>query len=111
MRRRFIHSVGNPVPERNAIVDPRPRLAAAAAGLFFAIALCAFSARAQTPNPYLVGSWGPVIAWPHIAISVAELADGRVLSWSSTQADAISSNAELTHAAVHRPGTGAFQIG
>jgi hypothetical protein len=29
------------------------------------------------PDARVVGSWGSLIAWPHIAISVAQLADGR----------------------------------
>ena len=31
----------------------------------------------------VLGSWGPVINWPHIPVSAANLADGRVLTWAS----------------------------
>ena len=58
------------------------------------------------PDPRLVGSWGPVIAWPHVAITAAALADGRVLTWSSTETNAFPSSSELTRAAVYRPGRG-----
>jgi len=30
------------------------------------------------PSPNLMGSWGPVLAWPHIPISIANLPDGRI---------------------------------
>ncbi|MGB5325843.1 MAG: NPCBM/NEW2 domain-containing protein, partial [Pseudomonadales bacterium] len=57
----------------------------------------------------LYGQWGPVIAWPHIAISAANLPDGRVLSWSSTETNAFpSGGAEFTHASVFDPQTLAF---
>ncbi len=54
------------------------------------------------------GSWGPVIQWPHIAISAANLPDGRVLSWSSTETNAFPSGATFTHASVFDPATGTF---
>jgi len=64
---------------------------------------------AGTPDPRVVGSWGPVIQWPHIAISVAALTDGRVLTWSSTETNAFPSSTELTHAAIFDPSSGTFQ--
>ncbi len=60
------------------------------------------------PNPFLVGSWSPVISWPHIAITAATLPDGRVLSWSSTETDSFPSNREFTHASLFDPSTLAF---
>ncbi|MBT8151559.1 MAG: NPCBM/NEW2 domain-containing protein, partial [Gammaproteobacteria bacterium] len=65
---------------------------------------------ALVPNsPATNGSWGPVINWPHIAISAANLADGRVLSWSSTETNAFPSGGpEYTHASVFDPQTLAF---
>jgi YVTN family beta-propeller protein len=62
------------------------------------------------PNPSIAGSWGPVIAWPHIAITAAVLTDGRVLTWSSTETNAFPNSTELTRAAVFDPGTTTFQI-
>src|SRR4029453_17026740 len=61
------------------------------------------------PDPRIVGSWGPVITWPHIPITAAALADGRVLTWSSTETNAFPSSTEITHAAVYDPGAGTFQ--
>ena len=55
------------------------------------------------------GEWGPVIAWPHIAISAASLPDGRVLTWSSTEVHSFPANREFTHAAIFDPTTLQFQ--
>ncbi len=49
------------------------------------------------------GEWGDVIEWPHIAISAANLPDGRVLTWSSTETNAFPADREFTHAAVFNP--------
>ncbi len=54
------------------------------------------------------GQWGPVIQWPHIAISAANLPDGRVLTWSSTETNAFPANREFTHSAVFDPLTQTF---
>jgi len=65
---------------------------------------------APSPDPRSEGSWGPVIPWPHIAISAAELADGRVLTWSSNEANDFRNNdREESRAALYDPATGAFQ--
>ena len=61
------------------------------------------------PNKADIGDWGPVITWPHIAISAANLPDGRVLTWSSTETDSFPSNREFTHSAVFDPGNNTFQ--
>ena len=55
------------------------------------------------------GSWGPVIQWPEIAISAANLPDGRVLSWSSTETNAFPSGPTFTHASIFDPETETFQ--
>ncbi|MEO1574628.1 MAG: PA14 domain-containing protein, partial [Pseudomonadota bacterium] len=60
------------------------------------------------PDATRLGEWGPVIQWPHIAISAANLPDGRVLTWSSTETNAFPANREFTHAAVFDPATGTF---
>ncbi len=54
-------------------------------------------------DPADYGLWGPVITWPHIAISAANLPDGRVLSWSSTETNAFPSGPTFTHASVFDP--------
>lgn len=55
-----------------------------------------------------IGEWGAVIPWPEIAISAANLPDGRVVTWSSTETNAFPSNTEFTHASVFDPVTGGF---
>ncbi|NNL57221.1 MAG: hypothetical protein HKO71_05680 [Pseudomonadales bacterium] len=56
-----------------------------------------------------VGEWGAVIQWPHIAITAANLPDGRVLSWSSTETNAFPSGGpEFTHASVFDPQSETF---
>nr|MDJ0794805.1 PA14 domain-containing protein [Woeseiaceae bacterium] len=60
------------------------------------------------PSVADAGEWGPVITWPHIAISAANLPDGRVLTWSSTETNAFPSNREFTHSAVFNPADNTF---
>ncbi|MFK7794194.1 MAG: Ig-like domain-containing protein [Gammaproteobacteria bacterium] len=55
------------------------------------------------------GEWGPVIAWPHIAISAANLPDGRILTWSSTETNEFPANREYTHSAIFDPSNNTFQ--
>ena len=59
-------------------------------------------------DPAVSGRWGPVIAWPEIAITAATLPDGRVLTWSSTETNAFPSNREFTHASVFDPADASF---
>ena len=37
------------------------------------------------PDLSLVGQWGPVIAWPHVPVSMANLPNGKILSWSGSE--------------------------
>ncbi|MFO0688587.1 MAG: NPCBM/NEW2 domain-containing protein [Myxococcota bacterium] len=62
----------------------------------------------MSSNPAVIGSWGPVIPWPEIAISAAMLPDGKVLTWSSTEIDAFPEFNEFSHASVFDPATGTF---
>ena len=56
------------------------------------------------------GSWSSVINWtPHIPVSVANLPDGRLLSFASNQRTSFPVGAEFTYAATWDPATGAFQ--
>lgn len=60
------------------------------------------------PAKSVVGDWGSVINWPEIAISAANLPDGRVLTWSSTETNAFPSSTEFTHASVFDPSNESF---
>ena len=62
----------------------------------------------NAPGKADIGEWGPVIDWPHIAISAANLPDGRVLTWSSTETNAFPANREFTHSAVFNPEDNSF---
>jgi len=58
--------------------------------------------------PHVGGQWGPVLVWPHVPVSVANLPDGRVLTFASNEPNRFpgSQNDEYTHAAVWDPQTG-----
>lgn len=59
-------------------------------------------------GPSVTGQWGRVIPWPEIAISAANLPDGRVLTWSSTETNSFPSNRQFSHASVFDPVTESF---
>ncbi len=52
-----------------------------------AAVLAAFSgtAVAGPEDPWEGGQWGPVIPWPHVPVSAANLPDGRILTWSGSE--------------------------
>lgn len=56
----------------------------------------------------LMGEWGPVINWPHIPVSAANLPDGRILTWASNLPDEFPEGPEYTYAATWNPQTGEF---
>ena len=53
------------------------------------------------------GRWGPVIQWPHIAASLANLPDGRVMSWSGSERTNWPTT-EQTYSAVWDPRDNSF---
>ncbi len=54
----------------------------------------------------LGGAWGQVIPWPHIAVSAANLPDGRVLTFAANQRSSFPAGEEFTYAATFDPSTG-----
>jgi len=57
----------------------------------------------------MVGAWSPVIAWPHIPVSAANLPDGRIVTWSASRETAFPNNGEFfTHSAVYDPVSASF---
>lgn len=60
------------------------------------------------PGLKVLGEWGPVIQWPHVAVSAANMPDGRVLTWSSTEVNNFSGSSEFTESAVYNPADGSF---
>ncbi|MCP5556200.1 MAG: DUF1929 domain-containing protein [Verrucomicrobiaceae bacterium] len=56
------------------------------------------------------GAWSSVINWtPHIPVSVANLPDGRLLTFASNQRTSFPAGSEFTYAATWNPATGVFQ--
>jgi hypothetical protein len=53
------------------------------------------------------GQWSDVIPWPHIAVSAANLPDGRVLTWSGSDRT-VWPTAEKTYSATFNPQTNRF---
>lgn len=52
------------------------------------------------------GQWAPLVTWPFVPVSVAHLADGRVLAWASTQPTTFPAGATFTYAAIYDPASG-----
>ncbi len=74
-------------------------LIAAAIGL-----LVSDPARALDRN--VGGEWSGIIQWPHVAVSMANLPDGRILTYSSNERDRFPRGPEFSYAAVYDPETG-----
>lgn len=54
-----------------------------------------------------VGQWGAVMPWPHVAVSMANLPDGRILTYSGSERRTWPI-AEQTYSATWNPDSGAF---
>ena len=70
----------------------------------------AFQAPPQDPpSPeecQALGQWGPVIQWPHIPVSAANLPDGRIVTFAASDRRTFPSWVEFTYAATFDPATG-----
>ena len=64
-------------------------------------------AHAGPEDPGEGGQWGAVIDWPHIAVSAANLPDGRILTWSGSERETWPTT-EQTYSATWDPVTGDF---
>ncbi len=94
----------NLLPALNAPFANRLRISFAGAAAVLALGLLTTSqARADAIN----GAWGPVLAWPHIAVSMANLPDGRVLTWSGSERRTWPTT-EQTYSATWDPESGEF---
>ncbi len=83
------------------------RFTATVVSLFLCFFL-ASQALAGPEDPEEGGQWGPVIDWPHIAVSAANLPDGRILTWSGSERETWPST-EQTYSATWDPATGVFE--
>ncbi|HKL63912.1 MAG TPA: kelch repeat-containing protein, partial [Woeseiaceae bacterium] len=74
----------------------------------FCLALAApVFVQAGPEDPADGGQWGPVMDWPHIAVSAANLPDGRILTWSGSERETWPTT-EQTYSATWDPETGEF---
>ncbi|KAG1653995.1 Galactose oxidase [Nymphon striatum] len=66
--------------------------------------------RGEAKNISVEGSWGPILEWPHIPVTAANLPDGRVLTFASNRRNKFtgSNGKEYTYAATWNPDTGNF---
>ncbi len=63
---------------------------------------------AQT-SPAESGEWSNVINWPHIPVSVANLPDGRIMTWASNEITSFPVQDQFTHSTIFNPVTNSFQ--
>ncbi len=61
----------------------------------------------QASSPATQGSWGPVLDWPLVSVSMANLPDGRILSYSGSERRTWPST-ERTYSVIWDPQTGGF---
>lgn len=55
-----------------------------------------------------LGRWGDLIEWPQIATGAANLPDGRLLTWSSSQVAGFGGSTAFTHGSIFDPETETF---
>ena len=70
------------------------------------ILLALFSLTVLNAQVSQTGQWAPMVNWPFIPVSVAHLADGRVLAWASTLPNSFPAGATFTYAGIYDPVTG-----
>lgn len=62
---------------------------------------------AAAGSPSEIGTWGPVLDWPHVAVSMSVLPNGEVLTYSGSERRTWPTT-EQTYSAVWNPETGSF---
>jgi len=78
-------------------------------GIWLCAAVFLTTGEVRAQGPEVVGAWSPVIAWPHIPVSAANLPDGRIVTWSASRETAFPNNGEFfTHSAVYDPQSDTF---
>ena len=79
-------------------------ISSCAIGLLFSGLLLSGQVHADATN----GAWGPVIAWPHVPVSAANLPNGKILTWSGSERRTWP-NTEQTYSATWDPATSQFE--
>lgn len=75
-----------------------------------AIALVLSLGLSAQGNRGAAGEWGGVIQWPHVPAHIAQLNDGRMLTWAAATADDFNlSSPNFTVSAIYDPSNGKFQ--
>jgi hypothetical protein len=57
-------------------------------------------------QPSQIGQWTSLVTWPFIPVSVAHLADGRIIAWASTRPTTFPAGETFSYAAIYNPATG-----
>ncbi len=92
--------------EDHALDDERAAFAARDAE---AVEVTAMRVAQTASDRHDIGEWGPLMNWPHIPVTAANLPDGRVLTFASNRVDAFpGGQPEFTYAATWDPATGNF---
>jgi len=65
-------------------------------------------ARTSERNENITGQWGPVIPWPHIPVTAANLPDGRILSFSANEKTSFGGGTEFSYSATWDPLSNSF---
>ena len=66
------------------------------------------AARTAARDENITGQWGPVIPWPHIPVSAANLPDGRILTYSASRANSFPGGTEYSYSSTWEPSSNAF---
>ena len=53
-------------------------------------------------DPAVYGQWSPVMPWPHIPVSIANLPDGRILTWSGSEQETWPGTEQTWYLAIAR---------
>ena len=71
-----------------------------------AIAVLPVVAAPATAQVNVDGSWGPVISWPFVPVSAANMPDGRILAWASNERYSFpGGRPEFTYTGIWDPST------
>src|SRR5690606_21297146 len=65
-----------------------------------------FKSFAQTPQPHIDGQWGDIIEFDIVPVAVANLPDGRLVTWSSKYHDHFDMNDGYTFTQIFDPNGG-----
>ena len=66
------------------------------------------AARTAARNENITGQWGPVIPWPHIPVSAANLPDGRILTFAASEITGFSGITEYSYSSTWDPASNTF---